>query len=222
MGPSRPSDLAALFDGHEPAAQHAAWAGFLRRYHRLLLKVAGAFGGDYDDRMDRYRFMVEALAANDYRRLRQYQSRRHSSFAAWLTVVARRLCVDHDRSLVGRADRTARASREARRVRHGLLDLTGLDGDYEAIADDAPDPAGRLEREERRAAVERALTALPARDRLLIRLRFDDDLSVREIAKLMAFPSVFHVYRRLRLVLGALERELSPHKPSVGRKGKNP
>jgi hypothetical protein len=57
MGSDLPPPLAALLDGPDPAARHAAWPVFLNQYNRLLLKAAGSFGGDYDARMDRYRFL---------------------------------------------------------------------------------------------------------------------------------------------------------------------
>ena len=47
-----------------------------------------------------------------------------------------------------------------------------------------------------------------AADRLLIKLRFDDDLSAREIAGLVGLPTPFHVYRRLNALLGQLRRVL--------------
>jgi DNA-directed RNA polymerase specialized sigma subunit len=43
---------------------------------------------------------------------------------------------------------------------------------------------------------------------LLLRLRFDDDLTAQEIAKLLQFPSPFHVYRRVNALLGVLRRAL--------------
>jgi DNA-directed RNA polymerase specialized sigma subunit len=56
--------------------------------------------------------------------------------------------------------------------------------------------------------LERAVGALEPRDRLLLRLRFDDDLSAREVADIMRFPTPFHVYRRLNKVLEILRHSL--------------
>jgi DNA-directed RNA polymerase specialized sigma24 family protein len=52
--------------------------------------------------------------------------------------------------------------------------------------------------------LEEALAAVSAPDRLLLRLRFEDDLTAQEIARLLQFPSPFHVYRRLNGVLASL------------------
>ena len=53
-----------------------------------------------------------------------------------------------------------------------------------------------------------ATARLGATDRLLLKLRFDDDLSAREIAGLLALPTPFHVYRRLNALLQELRRVL--------------
>jgi RNA polymerase sigma factor (sigma-70 family) len=159
--------------------------------------------------MDRYRHLVEALSADDYRRLRGYRVDSRSSFAAWLTVVSRRLSVDFERSRGGRADRgVGGTSEDRRKIRRRLLDLVGTAEDPDSLASSDVGVAETLESEERREAVERALGELPPRDRLLIKLRFEDDLSVREIADVMGFPSVFHVYRRLRPVLASIKGTL--------------
>ena len=57
-----PPELSALLDGTDPASSDAAWSAFLERHSRILLKAAGTFGRDYDTRMDRYRFIVEAIS----------------------------------------------------------------------------------------------------------------------------------------------------------------
>jgi DNA-directed RNA polymerase specialized sigma subunit len=41
-------------------------------------------------------------------------------------------------------------------------------------------------------------------DRLLLKLRFDDGLSAPEIARLLGFPTPFHVYRRLNALYARL------------------
>ncbi len=81
--------------------------------------------------------------------------------------------------------------------------------DPEQLSHSAPDaPDARLESEERLQALSSSLAALEARDRLLLKLRFEDDLSAREIATIMGFPTPFHVYRLLTIVLGSLKATL--------------
>jgi RNA polymerase sigma factor (sigma-70 family) len=75
-----------------------------------------------------------------------------------------------------------------------------------ASSQSSPDSA--LASAERSYALAHALEQLPASDRLLLRLRFAEELPVREIAKLMRLPTVFHVYRRLNAAFIALRRSL--------------
>jgi len=61
---------------------------------------------------------------------------------------------------------------------------------------------------ELRNALDRALEEVGVSDRLLLRLRFDDELSAQEIARLLGFSSAFHVYRRVNALLARLRRSL--------------
>ena len=92
------------------------------------------------------------------------------------------------------------------------MDLIGAKIDIETIMDGAsPSPELALRSEELRQALIRALTALPADDRILLKLRFEEGASVGEITSMMSFSSQFHVYRRLKSVFGRLKRELEKH-----------
>jgi RNA polymerase sigma factor (sigma-70 family) len=206
-----PPDLALLLDSPDPASRERAWAAFLARYNRLLLKAASAFGGGYDARMDRYRFLVESLAAEECRRLRAYHVQARSSFPSWLTVVARRLCVDFERNRTGRSGRAtsdAAASEARRQARRRLAELAGA----KTEPDDLPSPVTGvddvLSDSDRHSALESAMATLEPRDRLLLRLRFEDDVPMRRIGEILAMPTVFHVYRRLNVVLIRLRQAL--------------
>ena len=61
---------------------------------------------------------------------------------------------------------------------------------------------------ELRTALSAEIDALPAEDRLLIKLRFEDNLSAKQIAEVVDAPTPFHVYRRLNHVLAVLRRGL--------------
>ena len=135
-------------------------------------------------------------------------------FALWLVVVVRRLCLDHHRHRYGRAREanSGELSREERAGRRRLVDLMAAQVDtalLAASADEAPDVV--FARSERARALSHALEGLQPRDRLLLRLRFAEDLPAREIAQLMKFPSLFHVYRRLDKVLVILRGALKAH-----------
>lgn len=210
MGKDLPPELAVLLDGPDPAARARAWAEFLNSYNRLLLKAANAFPGDYDARMDRYRYLVEALSADDCRRLRAYHVQARSSFPAWLTVVARRLCVDFERTRYGRGGRRADgdAGRDQRNARRRLAELAGDRANPDDLAQPGRSTEQRLDEAERHTVVESVLSGLAPRDRLLLRLRFEDDLSVRQIAEVLGFATVFHVYRHLNALLATVRSQL--------------
>ena len=205
-----PTELSRLLAAEGPDQADAAWGEFVRAHSRLLLHVARTLTRDHDAAMDRFAYLLEQLRRDDCRRLRGFVADGRSKFTTWLVVVARRLCLDYDRRQYGRADRATdpehRASRAERRQLH---DLVGAETDLGAL----PDPAGRgaddaVVAGERGEALAAALAALEPADRLLLRLRFDDGKPASEIARVMGFPTQFHVYRRLERVLAFLRREL--------------
>ena len=68
---------------------------------QLPAGVAG-FGPGYDDALDPYAYMLDALRRDGCRRLRGFCANGRGRFSTWLVVVARRLCLDHHRLPVGR------------------------------------------------------------------------------------------------------------------------
>jgi RNA polymerase sigma factor (sigma-70 family) len=206
-----PPELTRLLAA-SPGDRDEAWAEFLRTVSAPLLRVARSLGGDHDAVMDRYAFVLDQLRADDHRKLRAYDRPGAGDFTLWLVVVARRLCLDHYRARYGRARIEAGSGSQtgdSRRARRRLVDLVGEQVDPATIAarEEAPDDA--VVRAERLRALETALAALEPRDRLLVRLRFVEEMSVREIGELMRFPTVFHVYRRLDAVLRILRDGLT-------------
>ena len=85
----------------------------------------------------------------------------------WLATIATRRCIDHLRQ----------------RMRRGLLEL-GEEGALERLPDDSPaaTPEARLEREQEELAVQRAVRALPARQREAVQLLRIQELSLKEAA----------------------------------------
>ena len=53
------------------------------------------------------------------------------------------------------------------------------------------------------------LNELSPSDQLLLRLRFEEDLTAREIAPLLGLASQFHVYRRIETVCGMVRARLT-------------
>lgn len=217
FGPAAPAELVALLAASSEPARDEAWAAFVHAHTAAILRVARSLGGDTDAAMDRYAYVLGRLREDDCRRLRAYVRPGAGEFALWLTVVVRRLCLDHYRERYGRERGSKTGARGDRTGRRRLVDLVADRTDPELLASSQDLPDAELARAERLRALDTALNGLPPPDRLLLRLRFGEEATAREIARLMRFPTVFHVYRRLervmkdlRGVLGGLGVEPGP------------
>jgi len=211
--PAAPAELAALLTASGPGRDEA-WASFVRVYTPVILRVARSLGRDADAAMDRYAYALERLREDDCRRLRAYVRPGAGEFTLWLIVVVRRLCLDHYRERYGRAGRAGpgAAAGTDRAGRRRLVDLVADRTDPAFLATPSRNPDDELTRRERLDALASALERLAPSDRLLLRLRYAEELPAREIAKTMRFPTLFHVYRRLEKV----QREL---RGTLGRLG---
>jgi RNA polymerase sigma factor (sigma-70 family) len=199
--------------GCEGQEGEAAWMGFLAVYSGMLMEVAVVFAPGYDGALDRYAYILDELRRHRCRRLRHFVADGRGRFSTWLSVVAKRLCLDHYRRRYGRAGRSpsARADRVAasQGARRRLAELTGSARDLELLEDPAGiDPCDALVAAERKSALALALARLPAADQVLLRLRYEENLSARAIAGALGFPTQFHVYRRLTTLCDMLRSEL--------------
>lgn len=211
--------LQFLLAARDSGARDTAWSAFLEVHSSLILHVARSLGGDQDAAMDRYAFVVAALRQDDCRRLRAYLADGRGKFSTWLMVVVRRLCFDQHRQRYGRQQGETQLSGDRHAQRRHLADLLGGELELSTMAttpEHAPDEA--LLRSEQRSALERALARLELSDRLLLRFRFEDDLSVPEIARVLGEPSPFRLYRRLERILATVRQMLEEAgiKNSVG------
>jgi RNA polymerase sigma factor (sigma-70 family) len=211
MGAESDPRLASILHASDPVVREEAWGSLIRDYSPLLLHAARSLGGDRDVVMDRYAFILESLRQDDFHRLRAYASDRRTKLSTWLIVVATRLCLDHHRHRYGRNRPAGRSVEESRlrEQRKALVDLTAAEVDPDQIADEssgAPDQPVR--KGELTAALQGVLATLEPRDRLLLRLRFEEGLSVPRIAGTMGFPSAFHAYRRLTQLFAELRLRL--------------
>jgi len=208
-----PPEVARLLDPAAGFEREGAWAAFVEHYSKLLLRVAFAFAPGYDGAMDRYAFMLDELRRDDSRRLRQFAADGRGKFSTWLVVVARRLCLDHYRRRYGRPRKgkeEADQSGTVRLVRRRLEDLVGDLNDLSALPDAAAtEAADEISLAEGRQALGGAIGELAPRDRLMLTLRFEQELSAREIAGLMGLATPFHVYRRLNRICEGLRERLS-------------
>lgn len=86
MAERLPASLASLLEASASERDHA-WTAFLEEYSGRILKTARSLGGDEDAVMDRYLFVVEELARDDFRRLRVYMPDARARFSTWLAIV---------------------------------------------------------------------------------------------------------------------------------------
>ncbi len=202
-------EITRFIAARDPPGREVAWAHLIARYTRLLLKVARSLGGGNDAVMDRYAFVLERLREDDFRRLRSYRPDGPARFSTWLVVAARRLCVDHHRARFGRMVAVNAAQDSQRAIRRRLVLDEGASADLSSFIDTTTQSASdSLEARERERALTDALAELPPRDRLLLQLRYRDDLTAGAIAEAMEFPTQFHVYRRVNALVAALRIRL--------------
>ncbi len=106
----------------------AAWDFFISRYRRLIFAAIRHYARDYDDVMEVFARVCEALREDDFRRLKAYhvQSEHRARFSTWLVTVVRNLTIDWFRRRDGRRRLPAVAEelppRQRRMFEHVFLD----------------------------------------------------------------------------------------------------
>jgi RNA polymerase sigma factor (sigma-70 family) len=212
MPGSPPPALVRLLGASDASAREAAWSDFLAVHSRLLLHVCRSLGADHDAAMDRYLAVLDQLQADDFRRLRTFAADGRSEFSTWLVVVAQRICLDHLRHRYGRPRVTGHDTpgrEEEWAARRRLVDLLGANVDVSTLTNiECSDAEDTVRLSDLYHALDSALSTLPPRDRLLVKLRFEDDVPMSQIARDLKFPTRFHAYRRLAVVLDLLRLAL--------------
>ena len=171
MGSTAPIELSRLLQATELPDREAAWEGLIARHTRLLMAVARSFGTEHDEVMERYTYILGKLRENDFRRLKAYDANAGAMFSTWLTVTARRMCLDHHRTRFGRRrphenDRSAvlRAARKAL----GAPAVNDIDADTLASGGSSAD--ADVIHEHRDERLRDAISKLTPRERLLLLL----------------------------------------------------
>jgi RNA polymerase sigma factor (sigma-70 family) len=207
--PILPFNLASLRDSAGPVECDNVWDAFIAQYSATVLHTCRSVATERDTAMDAYAHVLESLREDGCRRLRAYAPHANVKFSSWLIVVTRRLVLDYLRHRYGRSRSEDLDRQHEQQTRRRLENLVADEIDPDQIVGDSigpPDAAVR--RQQLEHAVRDALTRLKPADRLLLALRFEDDSPVREIAATLGMPSVFHVYRRLSVVLAELRAAL--------------
>lgn len=172
-----------------------AWMLFVGTYAANLQKVIRRFAADEESRSDCFVFVCEHLRAQDCRRLSRFEQDGSARFTTWLYAVVYNLCLDWKRH---------------QRPRLQLVPLDEADIDrlsMQAGNPPARDPANLAEEQIDRIRLARALDRLPAEDRLLVRLRYEKELTLAELVGIASLRNAQAVDRRLRSIIGRLQRE---------------
>jgi RNA polymerase sigma factor (sigma-70 family) len=206
MSATLPAVVEQLLAAPPGPESERAWDEFLAAYSGLLLHAIRRLTSDHDEVMDRYAFVLDALQKDRYARLRKFSTVGRGSFTNWFVAVVRRLCVDEHRSKYGRPQGIRQPTWQAERRQ--LVELLANELSLERL--ESPDAAADeiLTTREAHEALQSALARLGVADRLLLRLRFEDELSVPEIARLLGVGSAFKVYRDINRLLTTLRAEL--------------
>jgi len=150
-----------------------AWEGLVETYGQAVYDAARftlrrVLGGAQDEDVENiYQGVLLGLCDKNFHRLRLFQSR--SSFKTWVTSVTTRFSLNYIRT----------------EKRKGSLKFLQLDDSAADMPERDGFTAAPPEEQER---LYRALTQLPSRDRLLLRLFYFDGLSYKAIADVMKLP----------------------------------
>lgn len=131
-------------------------------------RFARSLGASEEDTED----AVQAAYVKVWRGLRRFDAAK--PFTPWLYQIVKRSLFD------------------LHRARKGHTILTPLDEDIDvlnSLPDLAPLPDALFEREESRVRVRAAVSGLPARDRAVLTLRYDEEFSFEEIAQALEMPA---------------------------------
>lgn len=210
MHPLVPETLTRLrAEGLEPERDDA-WTAFIAAHNRVVLRTCQSVTHDYDVAMDAYTHVLEALREDNCWRLRAYTPDGKTKFTTWLMVVTRRLALDHVRHRYGRSRGETESRRAEQASRRRLEDLLAEEIEPDQLpSTSSSEPDAGIRRVELINALRNAVSGLDPAERLLLVLRFVDERSVRDIARTLRLPSVFHVYRRLATVLARLRATLA-------------
>lgn len=164
-----------------------AFGQLVERYKRRAYYAALGLVGSHEDAMD----LSQEAFVRAFRARRSLDPER--PFYAWLYQILRRLCFNFHRD---RKTRQRKLKEAAPWLVSQASDRTG------------PDPARKIERDELRKRVRKAIEALPDRERETMVLREFEGLRYREIADLLDIPIgtvMSRLYSARRRIAEAME-----------------
>jgi RNA polymerase sigma-70 factor, ECF subfamily len=159
-----------------------AFETLVERHRRSVYQVCYRFANNHEDARD----LSQEVFVRAWRGLGSFKGQ--AALSTWLYRIAVNVCLN--------------------RVGHRKLETEPLDSDrFEDV--NVEDPTTALHRDERAAAVRRAIASLPAKQRLTLILRTYHELSHQEIAKILGSSegavkaNFFHALANLKKILGS-------------------
>lgn len=139
-----------------------AFGALVCRYQRPVFNVCFRLLGERCEAED----LAQEAFVRAYQRLRLFDPQR--PFGPWIRRVAANLCYNH--------------------LQRNQAQLSPLEDEQDFVSDNTTNPELTAERNERSAAIRRALLQLPPHYRILLELRHFQDLSYEEIAVELELP----------------------------------
>jgi RNA polymerase sigma-B factor len=227
---SWPRDEASLFERYHSGGDIAARDELIVRYLPLVHRLARryAYTSEPFDDLCQVGAMALMKAIDRYRAERGSsfkayavptivgELRRHFRDTGWALHIPRPLqeraravnaALGQLQSTLGRSPTIAELAEWTKMSHEEVIEAIDARRAYDTATLDGATLMGadddRFEVAEFHAMFERTLRAMPARERMLLHLRFDEDLSQSEIARRVGF-SQMHVSRLLRRAMGRL------------------
>ena len=180
----------------------AGWEAFLESYSGLIFQVMSILDRDPDNRSDSFLYACQQLHNNGFRRLRQFKPAGPARFSTWLRAVVRNLYLDWRRRRFGPRSWAPTVSLDFQ-AKPGAVPLG------EQLTSHHPDPEIVALLNERRSELESALEKLEPTELLILRLRYQEDLTLSQISRVIGLGSPQSVRYHLQDILGKLKKVLS-------------
>jgi len=157
----------------------------VERYEAALVRYAARITGN----VDRARDVVQ----DAFLRLHQQNGSPPDNVQAWLYTVCRRRALDIVR----------------KETRMKTLEFSSVENGQVAVCETPPSQAVAMERQETQSAILQLLSELPDNQQEVVRLKFQENLSYRDISEVTGL-SVSNVGYLLHVALKTLRQQLAP------------
>lgn len=187
------------------AGSRSASENLVRRFSNLVYQsiqytlISKHVSYNKHDLEDLHNTVFLRLFDRKCKRLRQYQGKRGCSVTTWIRMIAVRTVLDH----LKQKGVDAIASKKDRVPLEKLPEL-------KAGADDV---LAEMEKLDRKQLLQAAIKKLPPRDRLFVRLHFNQGLSMSEVAEIMqlSLGNIYTVkYRVIQKIKSYVASQVNP------------